>query len=252
MRVGLVLLMLVVTFYTKAQIFNFEKLRPNVDTSHIWKASFAAGFDLKKKTTQSVNITSQAGAYYLSEKHSYILMGDYGITRVNQENIFEQGYLHYRTVLNRKKKIAYEPFIQLQYDLGKGLKRRHLFGSNVRINFYNDTTVTLSMGSGFFYENENWIANDSTTLLNENLKSNNYVSVKWKMSNWANFLMTGYYQAPVQRFLQPRLIIDSNLQMNFTENFVYDVRIEVNVDRNPVVESGRLTYRIASGFRYSF
>lgn len=252
MRVGLFLLMVVVALGAKAQIFNFEKLRPNIDTSHVWKASFAAGFDMRKKTTQTVNVTAQAGAYYLSEKHSYIIMGDYGITRVDQNNIFEQGYLHYRTVLNRKSKIAYEPFIQLQYDLGKGLKRRHLVGGNVRINFYNDTTVTLSMGSGFFYENENWIATETSTLLNENLKSNNYVSVKWKINSWSSFLMTGYYQAPVHRFLNPRLIMDSNIQMNFTKNFTYDIRVETNVDRNPVVESGRLTYRVVTGFRYSF
>lgn len=244
--------MLVVVGGAKAQIFNFEKLRPDIDTANIWKSSFAAGFDLKKKTTQSINLTADAGTYYLSEKHSYILMGDYEITRVDKKNIFEQGYLHYRTVFNRKKKIAYEPFIQFQYDLGKGLKRRHLVGANARVNFYNKTLVTLSMGSGFFYENENWIANDSTNLLNENIKSNNYISVKWKMTSWASFLMTGYYQAPIQRVLQPRLIIDSNLQMNFTKNFAYDVQVEVNVDRNPVVESGRLTYRIISGFRYSF
>ena len=252
MRVGLVLLFLVAYFSAKTQILNFEKFRPNVDTSNIWKSSFSAGFDLKKKAIRSLDLRSQMGTYYISEKHSYFLLGDIGLTRVDNENIFQQGYLHYRTVLNRRKKIAYEPFIQFQYDLGKGLKRRHLFGGNIRINFYNDSTISLSMGTGAFYENENWVDTDENTFLNSNFKSNNYISVNWIINEWANFFLTSYYQAPFDNFLSPRLILESNLQMKFTENFAYDVRFETNVDRTPVVEAGRLTYLLSSGFRYSF
>ncbi len=252
MRILCCLIILFWIIKSEAQILNFEKFRPNVDTSNIWKSSLSAGFDLKQKATRSLDLKSQMGTYYISEKHSYFLLGDIGLTRVDKENIFQQGYLHYRTVLNRRQKIAYEPFIQFQYDLGKGLKRRHLFGSNVRINFYNDSTLTLSMGTGAFYENENWIDTDNNTYLNINIKSNNYVSLNWIVSDWAVFFLTSYYQAPFDDFLSPRLILESNLQLKFTENFAYDVRFETNIDRTPVVEAGRLTYLLSSGFRYSF
>lgn len=252
MRIRLIVGLLLLSFYANSQILNFEKFRPNVDTSNIWKSSLSAGFDLKKKAIQSLDLKSQMGTYYISEKHSYFLLGDIGLTRVDNENIFQQGYLHYRTVLFRRQKIAYEPFIQLQYDLGKGLKRRHLVGGNVRINFYNDSSLALSMGTGVFYENENWVDPEGNTIPNINVKSNNYVSANWIISSWVKFFLTSYYQARFDQFFSPRLILESNLQMMFTDNFAYDIRFETNIDRSPVVEAGRLTYLLSSGFRYSF
>jgi len=190
MKQKLFLLFFLVSISLKSQILNFEKFRPNIDTSHIWKMSVAAGIDLKKKTKASTVIHSEIGAYYLSENNAYYALGEFNITRVDNERDFEQGFVHFRAVINRKRKVAYEPFIQFQYDFGKGLKRRHLIGNNLRINFSNDSTVSLSLGLGVFYENENWTEEteeeETITLLNINAKSNNYISTQWLINEWVS------------------------------------------------------------------
>lgn len=248
----LVLFFLMTSLLSRSQILNFEKFRLNKDTSNVWALSTAAGIDLKKKTSESTKFNSRVSTYYLSERNAYYFLGNFSLTRVNNINIFEQGYVHFRMVFNRRHKLAYEPFLQLQYDLGKGLKRRHLYGGNFRMNLYEDSTITFSVGSGIFYENENWLNEDDLSIQNNNLKSNNYISTQCKINDWMNFLLTGYYQASFDDFTSPRLIVDSNLRMKFTDTFAYDVHFELSADRKPVVETGRLIYLLSSGFRVSF
>ena len=254
MRFQLFTILLLVNFISNAQIVNFEKFRPNVDTSNVWSLALDAGLDLKQKTSASTNLKFNAGTYYLSERNAYYFLANYGFTRVNGTNIFEHGYVHVRTVLNRRKKVAYEPFVQIQYDLGKGLKRRGLLGGNIRFNFYKKSKAIFAMGTGVFYENEDWIERETlNTLDNINVKSNNYISSRWILSDWMKFYLTGYYQAPYHDFIRSRrVIVDSNLQMDFTDNLSYQMKFKLASDQNPVVETARLTYLFSTGFRYSF
>lgn len=234
------------------QILNFEKIRSTIDTTKDWRLSLDARFDLRRKIATSSVFHTGINNYYLSKLHGYYLVGDINFTRIDGESIFNQGFAHARTVLNRTGKVSYETFAQLQYDLGKGLKRRYLGGANVRANLLSDSLKILTIGTGLFYEDEAWLNEENTQLLNRNLKSNNYVSSMWQVSDWSRLVFTGYYQATFDDFLNGRLILDSNLILNFTDRFKYTVTFTLSADKRPVVETGRLVYHLSTGFRYTF
>lgn len=235
-----------------SQILNFEKIRANVDTSASWNLSLDARFDLKRKIATSTNLHTGINNFFLSKRHGYYLVGDLNFTRIDGENIFNQGFAHSRAVLRRTKKVSFENFIQMQYDLGKGLKSRYLGGANIRLNLLNDSLKILTLGTGIFYEDERWINDPETggSIANRNVKSNHYISSMWKINDWSQVVLTGYYQATFKRFLEGRLIIDSHLNMDFTDRFTYHIAFTLSADRDPVVETGRLVYHLSTGFRY--
>lgn len=234
------------------QILNFEKLRSQIDTSKSWNLSVDARFDLTKKIVSSTNFHTGINHYFLSKQHGYYVVGDLNFTRIDGQSIFNQGFAHGRTVLRRTKKISFEHFIQMQYDLGKGLKSRYLGGANIRLNLLEDSLKIFTLGTGLFYEDEKWVneLESSHPLANRNAKSNSYLSALCQINAWSQVVLTGYYQATFERFLSGRLIIESNINMKFTDRFRYNIDFSLSADPNPVVETGRLVYRLSTGFRY--
>ena len=242
----------ITTISSFSQILNIEKFRSNLDTSKAFFASARAGLELKQKNSQSLKIHSSASLAYLSDKHTYILTGNFQSTKIDRSEIFNQGYIHNRLELFRKNKTSFEPYIQSQYDLGKGLKRRHLFGLNIRHNIYSDSSIYIYIGTGGFHENENWFNTEINSIKNINFKSNNYLSIRYDLSKKTNLFLTSYYQAPFNDLNNARIIIDSNFQLKFDEHFSYDIHYELQYDQAPIISTAELNYLLKTGLRYTF
>lgn len=242
----------ITTISSFSQILNIEKFRSNLDTSKALFASARAGLELKQKNSESLKLHSSASIAYLSDKHTYILTGNFQSTKIDRSEIFNQGYIHNRLELFRKNKTSFEPYIQSQYDLGRGLKRRHLLGLNLRYNIYSDSSLSLYIGTGGFQENENWFTSEVNSIENINFKSNSYISMQVDLSKRLNVFLTSYYQAPFKDINRARIIVDSNLQLKFDEHFSYDIHYELQFDQAPVIETAELSYVLKTGLRYTF
>ena len=234
------------------QILNIEKFRSNLDTSRALFATIRAGVELKQKNSQSLTLHSSASAAYLTKKHTYIVIGNFQSTKIDQSEIFNQGYIHNRLELFRLNKTSLEPYIQNQYDLGRGLKRRHLFGMNIRHKLYADSSFYIYVGTGGFHENENWFTEEINSIENINLKSNSYLSMSLELNQKLNIFLTSYYQTAFKNLSSARIIVDGNLQLKFDEHISYDIHYELQFDQAPVIETAELSYVLKTGLRYTF
>lgn len=235
-----------------AQILNVEKFRSTLDTSKAFIASFAGGYELKQKGNKSQTINTALNSAFLSKKHTYLFIGRFQSTKINNSDIFNMGHLHFRMELFRQNPRILEPYIQSQFDLSKGLKRRHLTGVNVRQRIYTDSILVVYGATGVFYENENWIGNNKEEIQNINLKSNTYLSFRLNMSKKIKLFVTSYYQSAFTDFKKPRLILDSNLQIAFDKKLSFDINYEMQLDKKPLTSLAKLTYQFNTGLRYNF
>lgn len=246
------LILIFIHFSSKAQILNIEKFRSTLDTSKTFIASFAGGYELKQKGNTSQTINTALNTAYLSNTHTYIFTGRFQSTKINDNDIFHMGHLHVRLELYRKKPRILEPYLQSQFDLSKGLKRRHLTGCNVRQLIFSDSILIVYGATGIFYENENWVGNENENIENINMKSNTYLSFRLNMSKKIKLFVTSYYQSAFSDFKKPRLILDSNLQIAFDKKLSFDINYEMQLDKKPLTNLAKLTYQFNTGLRYNF
>lgn len=136
--------------------------------------------------------------------------------------------------------------------MGKGLKRRHLFGLNFRYKLYADSVIQIHIATGGFHENENWFTEETASIKNINYKTNNYISVRLDASKKIKLFLTSYYQATFNRFNKARIILDSNFQLKFDNHFSYDIHYELQFDQAPIISTAELIYLLKTGIRYNF
>src|SRR5690606_22376898 len=101
-----------------------------------------------------------------------------------------RGHGHLRYTFFHREKIAYETFVQSEFDEFKDLNSRNLIGANVRNRIRSDDSHILYLGYGAFYEVENFIGNDD----HEGFRGNFYVSYSYKLNDLVAASLTTYYQ----------------------------------------------------------
>ncbi|HXB13809.1 MAG TPA: hypothetical protein VNZ45_17605, partial [Bacteroidia bacterium] len=186
------LLFLMVPFLSKAQTTNIEKYRLDKDTSKILMGNMGFGFSSKKQQ----NIVQQYNGYlnlaYLSKLHSYMTINYGNLQLVNKTSFVSEGYTHYRINFFRMHLVSYEPFVQYQYDLGRGLLRRELAGMSFRVNLLRNKSnkdkdkFTVGINTGAMYEDELWkgkvlrfeVKNDTNHAHTQFIKSTTYFFAK--------------------------------------------------------------------------
>jgi hypothetical protein len=256
------LLFLIVPFLLKAQTTNIEKYRLDKDTSKIWLGNAGFGFSSKKQQ----NVVQQYNGYlnlaYLSKLHSYMTINYGNIQLVNKTSFVSEGYTHWRINFFRMHLISYEPFVQYQYDLGRGLLHRELAGMSFRMNLLRNKTnkdkdkFTIGISTGAMYEDEFWkgdvlrfeVKSDTNHAHTQFIKSTSYLFAKAALHEKITLFSTVYYQARFDRFFRPRIVTDMQLMFKITKVLSFSTDFASTFDSLPIVTGNVFTYTFSGSF----
>ena len=255
-----ILCLLISSFNSFSQILNIEKYRIDRDTFHVWAGNIGIGFSSKKQQNTVATLNASSNVVYLSRNNSYLNVGNVKFIGVEGSKLISEGYLHFRAILNRKKFLSYEPFVQWQYDLGRGLEKRELYGFAFRVNIIRSKKFFIAANTGAMYEHEVWkgdvlrfpLQNEPTLAETQFVKSTSNISARGDLSENVYLLFVTYYQAAFETFFYPRII--SELQLNFIINkyFTLNNQFSSNFDSLPILTKNRLVYSFNTSLMINF
>ncbi len=238
---------------SRSQVINVETHRVEVDTLQKVSGGFGAGLDISKNTSQILRLRNSADLRYITRKHEFLVLGRNNFLRVEGSNVLNDGFIHLRTVLNRNSSIAPELFVQAQYNLDWGMKRRGLIGSAMRIRFVQTEHIMAFASTGLMIENEIWqdvdkSMRDERTLL----KSTTSINVRGSITENLDIAAISYYQARPDKFFKPRFTSDWQLRFRISENLRFVFQFVSTYDSDPPFSSSDFIYQLSNMIEVRF
>ncbi len=228
-----------------SQVVNVERHRIQEDTVKTLSGGFGAGLEISKNTSQIIRLNNSADLTYSTGLHEFLLLGRNSFLRVEGENVLNDGFIHLRSVLYSRNVIAPEFFLQAQYNLDWGLKRRGLAGAALRIRFAQSENFSAFASTGLMFENELWEDDEGALREERNLlKSTTSVNLRGRIAENLDLAAISYYQARPDRMHKPRFTSDWQLRFRISENLRFVFQFVSTYDSDPPFRSSDFIYKI--------
>lgn len=236
-----------------SQVVNVETHRVEADTLQRFTGGFGAGLEISKNTSQIIKLRNSADLRYSTRLHEFLILGRNNFLRVEGSNVLNDGFIHLRSVLYRNRSIAPEFFLQGQYNLDWGLKRRGLMGAAMRIRFVQTENIMAFASTGLMIENEIW-QDDDKLLRDERtlLKSTTSVNVRGRIAENLNFAAISYYQVRPDKLFKPRFTSDWQLRFRISENLRFVFQFVSTYDSDPPFRTSDFIYEINNMIEFRF
>lgn len=233
-----------------AQVLNVEQVRTNSDTTG-WVGELGFDLSINKFNDKVLKTGGQANSAYFTDKHQFLMLSQLDLVNVDGNSLISNGYVHLRATFLRKEKFSPEIFTQYQYNENLGLKNRALAGAGIRYTFLSTPNLSGRVSTGVMFEHEEW-GLENELLINTNyVKSTNNIVVRGELSPDTSLQLIGYYQARFNRFFEPRVTSENQLNMKLTKNLTFRVSFTLTYDVEPVIDVPNLTYELKNGLVFS-
>ena len=235
---------------TYAQILNLNKRMLQSDSAE-WVGQISVFFSLIDQEVNIANMGYNIDVIKKFKNHSLMAISKLSFASSNKETLLNDGYAHVRATFNRKKRVGEEFFGQVQYNAIRGLQDRSLVGIGLRYVLFDRNNYGFVVGAALMQEWENWKYVDviSTTSL---LKSSNYISLFANVNKQFNFNVISYYQATFINFVNPRISLEVNLNLNITEKLKFTSNFTLYYDKQPIIPIDNFIYTFKNGLGYQF
>ncbi|MFD1188475.1 DUF481 domain-containing protein [Pontibacter rugosus] len=252
-----------------AQILNVERARVDRDSANYFTGKAGMSFSMfnrnagKDNPNNYLQFTMNGDVAYISARHSYLLLNYYNYLLVNYDSkelrntVASTGYSHFRANFERKKRLSYELFTQLQADKARGLELRTLAGGGLRFRLLKAESSGIYLGSGLMQEHEEWEEPDeeSQIIVSDLIKSTNYLSMRAKLN--ANVTVDGitYYQVGYADSIEKwrnRVSGDVSLQFKLNNRLTFKVNFTCTYEDEPIVPITNFVYTLSNGLQVQF
>lgn len=228
-----------------AQVVNVERHRVITDSVNVWTGGLGFGLNTSKNRARVTRYNTSADVTYIGTRHDYLILGRNNFLRVEGENVMNDGHIHLRSVLFRDNTYAPEIFLQAQYNMDWGLKRRALAGSNIRIRLSDTENFNAFVSTGLMFENEIWEDSDEDLRKEySRLKSTTSFNIRGRITDNLDVAAISYYQARPDRFFRPRFTSDWQLRFHISEHLRLSLQFVSTYDSAPPLNSEDFIYNI--------
>lgn len=194
-----------------SQIINIDK----IDTLPYykkakWNGNIAAGLEIDKQKSTLYDASNFLDVSLQKQKELLILSASNRFTYNGPQDFLNTGYLHSRWRHHYKNQLHIENYTQFGWDSKIGLRNRFLLGENVRYNFWHKRSWEMTFATGVMYERETWdydavdsnkLPSNTADIVNNRLKSNNYIKWDGNISSISRLTFAIFYQARFNNFL---------------------------------------------------
>ncbi|MFN2374573.1 MAG: DUF481 domain-containing protein [Cyclonatronaceae bacterium] len=241
------LIPLLLPFAADAQVLNVERFRSDADTADVWIGELKFDFSLSKQNTTVMALGNETNLAHFTRNHVYYFLNQINLVMVDEKSLVSDGYFHIRGTYNRRKTWSPETFLQFQYNLNWGLKRRALAGATMRYKYLDTPAIRGSVSTGLMIENEFWRESDEPSVEKTLLKSTTSLLIRGRLTEQAEMVMIGYYQAPPASFFKPRITGDAKLNLKISSNLTFTTQFVLTYDADPLIDVTKVVYRLTNG-----
>ncbi len=244
------LIFLLFAIYSSAQIVNIESLRRVNDTSK-WSGFTSLDVNLTKNTNTIFNLKNSIHVQYRYKKHLALLVNTIDLKEANDEALVNKGIQHLRYNYNITPKIAWEFFLQSQYDDISNIKFRGLVGTGSRFTLYASQKYNFYLGTLMMYEYEE-TKTETATIYESDIRGSAYFSCRIYPTDNISFISTTYYQPKINAVDDYRISSETSLLLKIIANLSFKTSFYYTFDAFPAEGVPSSQYKFTNGLLYSF
>ena len=249
MKKLLVILLVSISTTSMAQVLNIESLRKVTDTSG-WSGSASVNFAIKRNVNDFFTISSNIHVQYKMNKHLVLFKNDIDFQKIEGEKFSNSGIQHVRYNYRFHDRIAWEVFLQGQYNKVSLIDFRGLAGTGPRFKLSNSENYKFYLGTLFMYEHEE--VGDGITPIQRDFRGSAYLSFSLFPTDRIAMVSTTYYQPKLSAFSDYRIANESSLLIDLFKNFAFKTTYRFIFDAFPAIGIPNSQYDLTTGFTYSF
>lgn len=231
------------------QILNAEALRKVTDSTG-WSGTMSARFALKRNVNDFIVIGSDFHLQYKKEKHLWLLKNDFNLVKIEGNRFENSGITHLRHNYRFKPRIAWEAFLQGQYNKVNLIGFRALAGTGPRFKITKSEKYKFYLGILAMFEYEE--VTDKVTPIQRDIRGSSYLSFSLYPTEHITVVSTTYYQPKINGINDYRISNQSSLMVGLFSNFSLKTTYSFIYDTFPAIGIPKSQYDFQTGFAYSF
>ena len=235
--------------FSTGQILNAEALRKVTDTSG-FSGSASVDFALKRNNNDFFVLGSDIHIQYKMNKHLVLFKNDIDFLKIEEEDFSNSGITHFRHNYRFHPRIAWETFIQGQYNKVSKIDFRALLGMGPRFKLSGSENYKFYAGTLIMFEYEE--LTDGVTPLQRNLRGSTYLSFSLYPTERITVVSTTYFQPLLKNFEDHRISSQSSLVIELFKDFAFKTTYTFVFDKFPAIGIQRSQYDFTSGIAYTF
>lgn len=244
-----ILYCLLVGYTGVSQILNAESLRKVTDTSG-WSGSVSADFALKRNVNDFLVLGTDIHIQYKHNPHLLIFKNDIKFQKIEGNKFENGGITHVRYNYGLTPKLAWEVFVQGQYNRVNLIEFRGLLGTGPRWKITKSEKYKFYVGALTMLEYEE--VTDGVTPLQRDLRGSSYLSFSLYPTENISIISTTYYQPLWKSIDDYRLSSQSSLAVGLFNNVALKVNYTFIFDTFPAVGIPKSQYDFSTGLAYTF
>ena len=243
------LLLFLAGFTLQAQIINTESLRMVTDTSG-WTGSIGLNVGFIKNVKDLVRVKNDIHIQYKKQKHLILFVNHIGFERADEADFVNKGVQHLRYNYRFHKQVAWEAFLQNQYNAISKIDYRRLAGTGFRAKLSKSEKYKIYFGSLIMFENEK--TTEETPVALEDWRNSSYLSFSFYFNKKMTLVSTTYYQPLLRQTSDYRLSNQSIFTLKLYKNLSFKSTLNLTFDAFPVLDVPKQQYSLSNGLVYHF
>lgn len=225
---------------------NIESIRQNAKQG----TSGSVGAKVDGQSGNSNKLASEFTTLTMvrADLNEYLAAGKYRYGESRHVKDTHEGNAHLRYARGFSAWSAGESFYQIEFNEFKKLKRRDLIGGGLRTVLSRQDANVLYLGTGLFYEHEDF--EDVTD--EQTVRGNLYLSFVRSFNSHVSGTLIAYYQPSLNGFGDTRAQVDSGLQVKLVERLALTVEFDLQHDSQPApgVKQTDTSYMMGLAYAY--
>ena len=249
MRYLTIVIIFIYSTSVTSQILNAESLRKVTDTSG-YSGSISASIALKRNVNDFVTISSDIHLQYKMKDHLILFKNDVAFQKIEGQDFDNSLISHLRYNYRFHPRIAWEIFLQGQYNKINLIDFRGLVGTGPRFKLSQSEKYKFYLGTLMMYEHEK--VTDGVTPTQKDFRASTYLSFSMYPTEHVTIVSTTYYQPRIDKFHDYRISSQSSLLVDLFKNFALKTSYTFTYDAFPAVGIPNSQYDFSTGLTYSF
>jgi hypothetical protein len=215
-------------FAQAQQIVNMEGRRFEYPRNG-WQGNIEFGANYTKIENSIMQFSNRFMVIHHNEKRNLLLNNDVSFVSVNNQNVMNSAFQHFRYIMLGDSTIFPEAFVQTQYNQQLALNLRLLTGAGLRFRVYRDEKSFFYVGNVLMYEYENYPKERSQ----KNLRMSSYASLDISEWDYLPITFVAYLQPKLTDINDYRVSLEANLIFKSKSKFVFRTQAKYVYDAFP-------------------
>jgi putative salt-induced outer membrane protein YdiY len=249
MKIKLIGFALLMSLSIQSQIINTESLRMVTDTTG-WSGSVGLNIGFSKHVTELFKIKNDIHVQYKTKKHLVMFVNKISFEKANNADFVNKGVQHLRYNYRISSKLAWEFFLQNQYNAVSKIDSRKLVGIGIRYKLTKSEKYKIYFGSLAMYEYEK--TSETPRVINRDWRNSSYLSFSLYFNKKMSLISTTYFQPQLSHFSDYRISHQSAFSIEIAKKLAFKTAFNYTYDAFPVVGIPKQEYGITNGLVYRF